>query len=154
MPPLLHASRESLCLICSALRFDRSEHGDLSPGSTKAALGISATAFEIGLDNNGVGKPHCSAFFIVLITVQKEEKQEIAQISSLRFHLASRVPQQIKLKWAPSWLLHCHAELPWAPSPPALLRVIMLSKCSKQAGWGKHMCFPTGQVSQLGRTQK
>lgn len=91
--------------------------GDLSPGSTKAALGISATAFEIGLDNNGVGKPHCSAFFIVLITVQKEEKQEIAQISSLRFHLASRVPQQIKLKWAPSWLLRYHAELSWAPLP-------------------------------------
>ena len=111
--------------------------GDLSPGSTKAALGISATAFEIGHDNNGVGKPHCSAFFIVLITVQKEEKQEIAQISSLRFHLASRVPQQIKLKWAPSWLLRYHAELPWAPSPPALLKVIMLSECSKQAAWGQ-----------------
>lgn len=99
------------------LLFDRSEHGDLSPRSTKAALGISATAFEIGLDNNGVGKPHCSAFFIVLITVQKEEKQEIAQISSLRFHLASRVPQQIKLKWAPWRCRRCQAALPWAPSP-------------------------------------
>lgn len=111
--------------------------GDLSPGATKAALGISATAFEIALDNNGVGKPHCSAFFIVLITVQKEEKQEIAQISSLRFHLASRVPQQIKLKWAPWWLLQYRAELPWAPSPPALRKVLMLSEGSEQAGWGQ-----------------